>query len=133
MEDIDKKDDQDDENADLKFMLKASKFPSRKINKPSSQKFILKNLSGIRTTFNFKALKYEPDDLSLPDSVKGKSSLEELPKQDIDDKITISKPGSKSSMRETKIRFALTNKTKKGLKIKQLKHVLLSDNHEHTK
>ena len=133
VEENEEKDDEDDEKIDPKFMLKALKFPSCKINKPSSQKFILKNLSGIRTTFNFKALKYEPDDLSLPDSIKGKSSLEELPKQDIDDTITISKPGSKSSKRETKIRFALTNKTKKGLKIKQLKHVLLSDNHEHTK
>ena len=133
MEEIDEKDDQDDENIDPKFKLKALKFPSHKINKPSSQKFILKSLSGIRTTFNFKALRYKPDYLSLPDSINRKSSLEKLPKQDIDDTITISKPGSKSSKRETKIRFALTNKTKKGLKIKQLKHVLLTDNHEHSK
>ena len=77
-------------------------------------------------------MSFEPDDLVLPDNIKGKSALDEIPKQDMDETVTISKPGSKSSKRETKIRFALTNKSKKGLKIKQLKRPLLSDGHEHT-
>lgn len=67
----------------------------------------------------------------LPTNIQGKSAIDEIPKQDIDETMTISKPGSKSSKRETKIRFALTNKSKKGLKVKQLNKVLLSDSHEH--
>lgn len=124
--------EQDDESIDPKFLLRALKFPSCTINKPSSQTFILKNLSGIKSTFNFKSMKFEPDNLVLPANIKGQSALEEIPKQDMDETITYSKPGSKSSKRETKIRFALTNKTKKGLKVKQLKRALLSDGHEHT-
>lgn len=123
--------DEDEGNKDEKNKLKALKFPSCTINKPSSQKFILKNLSGIKTTFNFKALTYEPEDLVLPPNIQGKSSLDDLQKHEVDETVTISKPGSKASKRETKIRFALTNKTKKGLKVKQLKRPLLSDSHEH--
>ena len=111
--------------------LRSLKFPSWTINKPSTQKFVLKNYSGIKTTFSFRAVTYDPDSLVLPANIQGKSSLDELPKQDMDDTITISKPGSKSSKRETKIRFALTKKTKKGEKDIQLKRPLLSDSHEH--
>lgn len=121
----------DEKDKEEESKLKALKFPSCSINKPSSQRFILKNLSGIKTTFNFTALEYQPDDLILPANIQGKSSLDDLAKQDVDETVTISKPGSKSSKRETKIRFALTNKSKKGLKVKQLKRPLLSDSHEH--
>jgi len=131
VEEKQEKEEQSDESVDPKVILKALKFPSCTINKPSSQKFILKNLSGIKTTFNFRAITYQPDDIILPANIQGKSSIEEIPKQDLDETVTISKPGSKSSKRETKIRFALTNKTKKGLKIKELKRALLTDSHEH--
>jgi hypothetical protein len=113
-----------------KHRLKSLKFPSCNINKPSSQRFILKNLSGIKTNFEFKAINFEPDDLVLPANIQGKSSLDNIQKEETEETVTISKPGSKASKRETKIRFALTNKTKKGLKVKQLKRALLSDAHE---
>lgn len=128
---IDDEDEDQDVDQEEKYRLKALKFPSCMINKPSSQKFILKNLSGIKTTFNFRAIEYEPDNMVLPANIQGKSSLEDLPRQDLDETLTLSKPGSKSSKRETKIRFALTNKSKKGLNIKQLKRALLTDSHEH--
>lgn len=118
------------EDEEEKHRLKSLKFPSCNINKPSSQRFILKNLSGIKTNFNFKAIIFEPDDLVLPANIQGKSSLDNIQKEDTEETVTISKPGSKASKRETKIRFALTNKTKKGLKVKQLKRALLSDAHE---
>ena len=124
------KEDNEEENEEKKKM-RALKFPSCSINKPSSQSFILKNLSGIQTTFNFRSVEFEPEDLVLPPNIQGKSSLEDLPKQDMDETISYSKPGSKSSKRETKIRFALTNKTKKGLKVKQLKRPMLTDTHEY--
>jgi len=120
-----------EEQRDDKNRLRSLKFPSCTINKPSTQKFVLKNYSGIKTTFSFKAVTYEPDNLVLPASIQGKSSLDELPKQDMDDTMTVSKPGSKSSKRETKIRFALTKKSKKGQLDVQLKRPLLSDSHEH--
>lgn len=40
--------------------LKMVNFTQCRINKPISQKFILKNLSGIQSTFNFNSDKYEP-------------------------------------------------------------------------
>ena len=126
--------EKEEQDKDEKNKLKTLKFPSCTINKPSSQKFILKNLSGIKTTFNFQALTYQPDDMVLPANIQGKSSLDEINKNDVDETVTISKPGSTvydGNERTTKIRFALTNKTKKGLKVKQLKRALLSDSHEH--
>lgn len=111
--------------------LKSLKFPSCTINKPSSQRFILRNMSGIKTTFSFRPLEFEPDDLVLPANIQGKSSLDDLQDKDVNESLTISKPGSKTSKRETKIRFALSTRTKKGLKVKQLKRALLTDSHEH--
>ena len=40
--------------------LQIISFTNCQINKASSQKFILKNLSGIRTKFDFSSLMYEP-------------------------------------------------------------------------
>ena len=40
--------------------LKSLAFANCKINKPTSQKFILKNLSGIKTSFNFSTITFEP-------------------------------------------------------------------------
>ena len=40
--------------------LQRLNFPNCMINKASSQKFILKNLSGIKTTFLFDATTYAP-------------------------------------------------------------------------
>ena len=41
------------------------------INKPSTQKFVLKNLSGIKTTFVFRALKYEPSNAATQNQMRG--------------------------------------------------------------
>ena len=40
--------------------LKMVSFPNCKINKSLSQKFVLKNLSGIKTMFDFSAQVFEP-------------------------------------------------------------------------
>jgi hypothetical protein len=40
--------------------LKGLTFSNCKINKPTSQKFLLKNLSGIKTTFKFSSMTFEP-------------------------------------------------------------------------
>ncbi len=40
--------------------LKSLTFANCKINKPTSQKFILKNLSGIKTQFKFSSITFEP-------------------------------------------------------------------------
>jgi hypothetical protein len=48
-------------------------FPNCTINKTSSQKFILKNLSGIKTSFEFDVLNFAPLEMVAP---KEKSELE---------------------------------------------------------
>lgn len=40
--------------------LKMLAFPACRINKTTSQKFILKNLSGIKTSFKFSSMIFEP-------------------------------------------------------------------------
>jgi hypothetical protein len=40
--------------------LKMLNFPGCTINKSSSQKFIIKNLSGIKTSFKFSSFNFEP-------------------------------------------------------------------------
>jgi hypothetical protein len=40
--------------------LKIINFTQCRINKPISQKFVLKNLSGIASTFDFSSFVYEP-------------------------------------------------------------------------
>ena len=54
-------------------VLQMLNFPNCTINKPSSQKFILKNLSGIKTSFHFDVLNYAPLEQVAP---KEKSELE---------------------------------------------------------
>jgi len=41
-------------------VLKLLNFTQCRINKPFSQKFILKNLSGISSSFDFSSFTYEP-------------------------------------------------------------------------
>jgi hypothetical protein len=48
------------EKMEDKVQMTMITFPSCVINKPSSQKFILRNLSGIRTSFDFRAITFEP-------------------------------------------------------------------------
>ena len=48
-------------------------FPNCTINKTSSQKFILKNLSGIKTSFLFDVINFAPTDQVAP---KEKSGVE---------------------------------------------------------
>lgn len=40
--------------------LKIISFTQCQINKANSQKFILKNLSGIKTNFDFSSIEFEP-------------------------------------------------------------------------
>lgn len=58
--------------------LRHLNFPACQINKASSQKFILKNLSGIKTTFLFDAIRYAPLQQVAP---KEKSELEKAREQ----------------------------------------------------
>ena len=54
-------------------ILQNLNFPHCTINKTSSQKFILKNLSGIQTHFNFNVQNFAPLEMVAP---KEKSELE---------------------------------------------------------
>lgn len=54
-------------------VLQMLNFPNCTINKPSSQKFILKNLSGIKTSFSFDVINFAPLEQVAP---KEKSELE---------------------------------------------------------
>lgn len=106
--------------------LEVLNFQTCQINKPSSQKFILKNISGIKTLFNFSAVTFCPLNTKLPAAIQGKSSLEDMSlKNESQTQSIVSKP---SSSRKTKIRFA--NSTRKLKKEKALKKPLLTDAHE---
>ena len=63
----------DNVSANPGLALKALNFPNCTINKTSSQKFILKNLSGIKTSFLFDVRNYAPLNQIAP---KEKSELE---------------------------------------------------------
>ena len=54
-------------------LLQNLNFPNCTINKSSSQKFILKNLSGIKTNFDFNVFNFAPLQMVAP---KEKSELE---------------------------------------------------------
>lgn len=54
-------------------ILQNLNFPNCTINKASSQKFILKNLSGIKTSFDFTVYNFAPLEMVAP---KEKSELE---------------------------------------------------------
>jgi hypothetical protein len=54
-------------------ILKMLNFPNCIINKSSSQKFILRNSSGIKTSFDLSVLNFAPLDMVAP---KEKSELE---------------------------------------------------------
>jgi len=58
--------------------LKKLSFPHCTINKTSSQKFVLKNLSGIKTKFDFEVLFFEPTYKVAP---KDQSELEKAMEQ----------------------------------------------------
>ena len=46
--------------------LQMIQFTNCSINKPKSTKFVLKNLSGIKTKFNFSSLTFEPTSHQAP-------------------------------------------------------------------
>ena len=46
--------------------LQVISFNNCQINKATSQKFVLKNLSGIKTSFDFSSLIYEPEAHEAP-------------------------------------------------------------------
>ena len=54
-------------------IMRYLKFTECIINKPTSQKFVLKNTSGIKTRFKFHSLKFEPLSHEAP---KVKSEIE---------------------------------------------------------
>ena len=58
--------------------LQVLNFPNCTINKTSSQKFILKNLSGIKTSFLFDVINFAPLQQVAP---KEKSELEKAKEQ----------------------------------------------------
>jgi hypothetical protein len=56
------------------------KFTDCFINKPSTQKFLLKNTSGIKTRFKFHSLKFEPLSHDAP---KVKSEVERAREEEL--------------------------------------------------
>jgi methyltransferase-like protein len=86
------------EKMEDKTQLQMISFPSCVINKPSSQKFILRNLSGIKTTFNFLAITYEPPPPLNQKTAIGNiesTATKELESLDTGRSDSMSKPGSK--------------------------------------
>ena len=84
-------------------------FPMCTINKPSTQKFVLKNLSGIKTTFSFRAIKYEPSNSATQNQMRGALPP---PREEPDDQThetagpSSYAGGSRESKKDVKIRFA---------------------------
>lgn len=65
-------------NKTIANQLSKLNFPHCTINKTSSQKFTLKNLSGIKTTFDFDVMYFAPTHKVAP---KEKSELERAREQ----------------------------------------------------
>ena len=103
--------------------LEILNFTSCVINKPSSQKFVLRNMSGIKTKFKFSALEYAPLSTKLP-------SETQIPGNTVEESETYSSVSKAGSSRRTKIRFAASTR-RSGKKVKELKRPLLTDAHEH--
>lgn len=91
--------------------LQVLNFQGCTINKPTTQKFLLKNISGIRTSFNFKSINFAPISTKIPAAILGRSSLEDIvqERKETDTVTSSSKLNSKSSKRTgglKAIRFA---------------------------
>jgi hypothetical protein len=84
-------------------------FPNCTINKTSSQKFILKNLSGIKTSFVFDVRNYAPTHQVAPkeksELEKAKEEAERRAKQAEEDELN----GTKHSKPGKKVGFAATS------------------------
>lgn len=116
--------------------LQMLNFPTCQINKLTTQKFTLKNLSGIKTAFNFKSLMFEPISHQAPQK---KSEVEKAREQQARDELNesptsmISTPVKKGGKQ---IRFAPSVKSGSRLGTKQgekkLARPILSDEHEQT-
>jgi len=115
--------------------LKNLTFGSCKINKPTSQKFILKNLSGIKTTFNFGSLAFEPLSHVAPqEKSEIQRALEE--QEAAAARVILDSPGKEKKQ----IRFAETTKTSGMSSVfrqstmgdKKRVKAILSDEHEQT-
>jgi hypothetical protein len=61
-------------------IMRYLKFTDCLINKPCSQKFVLKNTSGIKTRFKFHSIKYEPLSHEAP---KIKSEIEKAREEEL--------------------------------------------------
>ena len=126
-------------------VLQMLNFPNCTINKPSSQKFILKNLSGIKTSFNFDVVNFAPLEQVAP---KEKSELEkareEAEMREKQQRAEQENPGSQSgstkdpSKKKKKVGFATSSQ--KGFSITggaseqpaMRTRPILSDEHEQT-
>ena len=112
--------------------LKGLTFDSCKINKPTSQKFVLKNLSGIKTKFDFGSLAYEPLSHVAPSE---KSEIQKaLEEQEAAAAKALDSPGKEKKQ----LRFADTTKTSNmtmrqtTMGDKKRIKAILSDEHEQT-
>lgn len=131
-------------------VLKMLNFPNCIINKTSSQKFILKNLSGIKTSFNFNVVNYAPKEQVAP---KEKSELERAKEEalariqkEANEQAAeaagvtgpIGKMGKTGSKKKKKVGFVNTSQqgfgnTAGGLAVTQMRNrPILSDEHEQT-
>ena len=73
-------------------------FSGCTINKPTTQTFTLKNVSGIKTTFKLKSVNFAPLCSKLPAAIQGKSSLEDMEKKEpADSQSTVSKMDSRTT------------------------------------
>ena len=87
-------------------------FPSCTINKTSSQKFILKNLSGIKTSFKFSSITFEPISHVAPQQkseVQKAQEAEEAKKKELNESLTSSPSSPPKGGKQ--IRFAPSAKS----------------------
>jgi len=87
-------------------------FPNCIINKTSSQKFILKNLSGIKTSFDFSVINFMPLEQVAPkektELERAKEEAEARAKKEAEELAAGSTMG-KSSKKKKKVGFATTS------------------------
>jgi hypothetical protein len=110
-------------------------FPHCSINKTSSQKFVLKNLSGIKTTFDFDVQFFAPTYKAAP---KDKSELERA-KEELEkraaDRAAEQELEQSNGKTKKKVGFASTgnNYSEFGADYVQMRNrPILSDEHEQT-
>jgi len=119
--------------------LKMLNFPNCIINKTSSQKFILKNLSGIKTAFDFRVMNYMPLEQVAPkektELERAKEEAEARAKREAEEAAAGS-PGGKSSKKKKKVGFATTSASgfaaSGSNQVAMRTRPILSDEHEQT-